>query len=563
MDRRQFLSISRLKSKQKNKLLDNDVIVNYSLSEFSGEWNKSKANHLLRRTLFGVNSKELNITLNDGLNKSVDNLLTIDEQLPEPPVKFIDNQQYDDGLEIGDTFINEPLASGVELQRILAVNSWWIENINTQSYSVREKMTLFWHNHFATKSDTVRVGRFQYATNQLFRENALGNYKNLVTKIGLDQNMMLFLNGNENITGRPNENYARELFELFSIGKGPQISEGNYTNYTEQDIQEAAKILTGWNFDYAGIRTNNYDIDFRPTLHDYSTKKFSKAFQEKTIFGSGENEYYELINMLFDQVETSKYIVRELYKWFVFYEIDDNIENNIIVPLAQVLRNNDFEVKSVLEILLKSEHFFDTAFIGAMIKNPVDFIASISKPVNLNFEPGGRRNFDPITIKYLAYYYNYFNKANEFGMELTNPPSVAGWDAYFQKPNYYRIWLSSVTLPARIQYLNQLFSNAGTGTPVPIKGSGIEILSDLESPNDPNNVVDYICEQLISFEITQEFKGQLKGYLVTEGLGDYTWSEAWYSYELDPENALYKASVEQKLNNLIVAISSLSEFQLM
>lgn len=563
MERREFFDAIISKPKYSNILTNENIEVKLSLEKYSGTWNYESASHLLRRSLFGFSDEKINKALNLGFEASIESLLNDDEAIPDPPVKFYPDSVADDGLDIGETFVDKNINFLAEPFRTLGVFSWWLENIRNQDFSLREKMTLFWHNHFATQLEVVRIGRFQYETNKLFRDHSIGNFKDLATKIAFDQTMMLFLNGNENISGRPNENYARELFELFTIGKGEQKGEGDYTNYTEKDVQEAAKVLTGWNFDYRNVQNGDYSVSFRSFIHDYSTKQFSSAFQNKVIQPTGEGEYYEMIDMIFDQEETSRFIVRELYKWFVFYKIDDKVEENIIQPLANILRENDFEVKPVLRTLLSSEHFFDNAFRGAMIKNPIDFYAGIIQSAKIDFNSLEFPGFDPISLKYYNYINNFYNRCRDAGMEIGNPPSVAGWEAYYQTPGYYRIWISSVTLPNRAEFTNTIFTQQGLRGDIPLTASSLEIVGDFEDAGYPDMLVDHLIKKMLPFDLDDQTKANLKLNLVLDGQGDYVWTGAWEDYKNNPENTLNRRSVQQKLNNLIISITNLSEYQLM
>ena len=139
-------------------------------------------------------------------------------------------------------------------------------------------MVLFWHNHFVTQSETVEEARYLYRYCELLRNHALGNFKQLTQDVTLNPAMLWYLNGNTNFVGAANENYARELFELFTIGKGEQIGEGNYTNYTEQDVLAAAKVLTGWYDQYTTVTSS-----FLSDWHDKSNKLFSEAFDNQII----------------------------------------------------------------------------------------------------------------------------------------------------------------------------------------------------------------------------------------------------------------------------------------
>ena len=179
--------------------------------------------------------------------------------------------------------------------------------------------------------------------------------------------MLRYLNGYVNTASAPDENYARELQELFTLGKGPAVQ------YTEADVRTAARVLTGWR-----INTTNYTSYFDATRHDTAAKVFSSFYGGKTITGktgaAGATETDELIDMIFLKDEVSKFICRRLYRWFVYYKIDAAVELNIIEPLAKIFRDNNYEIKPVMRALLQSEHFYDVLNQGCLIKSPVDLI---------------------------------------------------------------------------------------------------------------------------------------------------------------------------------------------
>ncbi len=561
MKRREF--IKDIISDVKDNNAYNTAELKGNLDEYTGEWGKSQANHLLRRTLFGFRKNDLEkaLTFNSS-SKCIDELTKIKAVEVDPPVKFYDSGQYPDTVKVGETWVNSYFSAQLENERIAGLKAWWFGKMIDQDFNIREKMTLFWHNHFSTESEIVRVGVFHYTTNELFREYALGNFKELVKKVTLDPTMLFYLNGNENLAGKPNENFARELLELFTIGKGPLIGDGNYTNYTEEDIREAAKVLTGWNLRIRGTVFEN-ELKFYSAIHDYSVKQFSSAFQNKTITPTGENEYIELINMIFNQDEVSRFIVRKIYKWFVYYNITEETETNIIEPLAKILRDDNYEIERVVKTLLKSNHFFQTESYGVMVKNPIDYVCGLVKNLELSFPTKNNPDLPEVTNKYLAWFNYGFQTASDLQLELFDPPSVAGWEAYYQTPTFYRIWISSATIQIRQQFVQNILSNRGLNRlNITLKASGIDFAETLSNPSDPNKLVNEMCDRLYPFDLTLNQKTILKLNIVDEGQGDYNWTNLWGLYQSNKNDQLTKATVETKLTNLLKSALELAEYQL-
>ena len=215
-----------------------------------------------------------------------------------------------------------------------------------------------------------------------FRNNFLGDFKQMVKEINVDAAMLTYLSGIYNVKDAPNENYARELFELFTVGKGPIDGEDSYTYYTESDIIEASKILTGWrvNRNHVGRGREYFTLD----RHDTSSKTFSEEFGNKTILSNGEKEHEDLIDLIFKNERVSEFICEKLYRWFVYYVINDEVKDKIIKPLAKTFRDNNYRVKPVLEQLFKSNHFYEMYIRGAVIKNPISFSLGFLRQFNLS-----------------------------------------------------------------------------------------------------------------------------------------------------------------------------------
>ena len=265
------------------------------------------------------------------------------------------------------------------------VTAWWWHNA-MQETTLKHKLSFFLHTSFTVGKDSgVGAATYFFDHINLLDFYAFGNLKTLAKKITLDNGMLDYLDNTQNNKNNPNENYAREYLELFTILKGEQIGSGNYTNYTEIDIQQAAKVFSGFK-----KRADRSDIDPDTNIpmgyininqHDTNDKTFSSAFGNQVISGKDtELEIYEeldtFVEMVFAQSETAKAYCRKLYRYFVKSEWNEEVETDIITPLADLLIANNFEILPVVTTLLSSEHFYDADdsdatdnIIGSIIKN--------------------------------------------------------------------------------------------------------------------------------------------------------------------------------------------------
>lgn len=543
-----------------NKTLPNVPRSFAGIEPYTGPWGPDQARHLLRRTLFGATPADGTRTAQSSLTNAVDQLLS-PWQEPNPPVHYASAQEYYKdangteyfGANRGETWVTLPYNGTFDGGRIRSMQAWWTGLMITQDFSIREKMTLFLHNLLVSEASDVGDARLMYKQNALLRRNALGNFKELIKEITLDPAILRYLNGNTNTKNKPNENYARELQELFTIGKGPEIAPGNYTNYTEQDVIEAAKVLTGWRDLRDSISTG-----FTANNHDTTDKQFSSAYGNRVIKGkTGETgareELDELLDMIFSQPETARNIVRELYRWFVYYVIDETAEQNVIEPLAQLFRSNGFELKPVLETLFKSAHFFDPINFGCMIKSPIDHVIGSLRTFSVALP-------DPTDV---ANSYNAYNNARDnasaMQQNLLYPPSVAGWPAYYQEPIYYQIWLNSDTIPKRFTYTDRLITGVRIGG-LTIAIKTIDFVKLVSDPSDPNLVVGEFGEMLFEAELSDTQKSFLKEFLVRQNQ-DYEWTNAWNAYINNPTAANTKV-VEDKLKALLQYMLTMAEYQL-
>lgn len=331
-----------------------------------GELTPKALLHLLKRSLFGAGQKDLTAFHGKDINQSLNVLLT-PSSFPAAPVQE-DSDIKDPLVPRGHQWTKAPYENDlIDNRRALFLRMWWMGNILNRDHSLTEKMTLFWHTHFVTEMDIVKDSRYSYTYLELIRKHALGNMKSLIREGTTNIAMLVYLGGNQNTKSAPNENYARELFELFTLGKDPRVK------YTEEDIRAAARILSGYKDD-----KDTLTVTFDPDLHDTGDKHFSAYFENHTIKGqeglAGKTEIDELIDMIFRRRDAALFFCRNIYRWFVCDTIDDRTEELIIEPLAQTFIDHDFEVVPVIRQLLSSRHFFDPAFRGAIVKSPVDLL---------------------------------------------------------------------------------------------------------------------------------------------------------------------------------------------
>lgn len=528
--------------------------VTTGLEPYTGEWTFEKAAHLLRRSTFGPSYPLINQAVEDGLTATIEKLFE-DLPMPEPPVNyyFVD----DPFAPVGETWVDKPYSPDINLlqHRYRSLNGWTAGLILQEGVSIREKLTLFWHNHFSIADVNDPKFRFKYI--DLLRSFAWGNFRDLIKAITIDPAMLRFLNGNQNTKNAPNENFARELLELYTIGKGDLIGPGDYSNYTEDDVVAIAKVLTGWRD--RGYITQNPDLEvgaiFIPNRHDTTTKTLSGHFDNAEIPNMGESEYLFLIDLIFQQDEVAKFISRKLYRWFVYYNIDENAEANVIEPMAQLLIDNDYEIEPVIRALLSSTHFFDILSIGPVIKNPLDFIMSVFKVPQVAIPPDSNLFND----------YNVWRRIIPFGaameMHYYDPPSVAGWKAYYQEPSYFRIWINATTLQERMSFTDRMTSNGYTYGGQNLKIDSLHLMTLLNDPYNPDNVISEFVQMLFPQPITDGQHAVLKETLLS-GQPDYEWTIEYSDYEANPDNSGLAESISSRLDNLLKAMLAMPEFYL-
>ncbi|MBI1343915.1 MAG: DUF1800 family protein [Terrimonas sp.] len=544
MDRRSFLTGVTKKIPATGKIQDTRYRnTDSGLTAYSGNWTRNEISHLLKRTMFGAKKSDIDYFLGMSASEAVDELLNAVIPSPSPPLRDYglisdeDGVLHDDkGVAQGQTWVNDyntlsdPVVKGsINRLRIESLRKWWAGLIVHQNRSIWEKMVLFWHHHFSVQVEEVDNATMMWKHHNLLRTNALGNVKQLVKEVTIDPAMLIHLNGYLNSKQAPDENYAREMQELFTVGKGPDSA------YTENDVITAARVLTGWRID------NTYTAYLDSNSHDTGSKTFSSFYNNTTISGSGQSEVSDLVDMIYSTTEAARFFCRKLYTWFVYYQVDETVETNIIVPLGEMLISNGFDVKPVLSALLKSEHFFDPENQACSIKSPLDMIAGTLREFNVPFPPYTDY------INGYPLFYAVYGKASAMQETLLQPPDVSGWQAYYQDPMFYEIWVNSNSLPKRADFTDAL-----------VEDNVIDyraFAGNTSNPADPNQLIDEVTELLLRYPLSGNSKLYIKNrFLINNTGNDATWTNAW--------NSNNNAVINSSLSALFKFMMNLPEFHL-
>ncbi len=540
-------------------LCPSDQPTSYSLSPYLGSWTKKEASHLLRRTTFGPTQAQISTAVADGIFLTVENIL----QIPtiEDPLTW---ETLEAVAPFGTTWVNSVLpvdpvqSDDTIIARRNSMRSWFAKRINSEQLnapSIAEKMCFFWHNHFGTRMENEHRISYDYYT--LIKSFALGNFRELIKQMTIDCNMLKFLNNDTNTKNSPNENFARELLELYTIGKGPQIGPGDYSNYTEDDVAAAARILTGWKVrEYFSTTTHPYSEYYAPH-HDVDDKQLSYHFNNAIVSNNDQNEFIDYINIIFQQTETANFICRKLYRYFVNFEITTQVESQVITQMAQTLISNNWEIRPVLKELLRSEHFYDVKLIGSNIKSPYEFIFSMLNPTFSipNFGILGDH------VVWRSLYYRCSNEDQNY----LYPPSVSGWPVYYQEPSFMRLWLNADTLADRFDAISDLTTGNGIGstynnTTYKIKINALGFLDSLSVPADGIQVINEICDLFLIKTVEQTKKDHLLDIL-TNGLPAFEWTIQYNEYILNPGDPNYADPVRQRVELVLKELFMYPEFQ--
>jgi uncharacterized protein (DUF1800 family) len=362
--------------------------------------------HLYARAGFGIRFEDLHAHENWSVKKTVKKLFETSEK-QEPINVVVENID----LRIrpkDETEDQKRLSQEDRDNQRRKLNDAWIKQMGETDAQLREKMTLFWHGHFATN---INNAFYEQALNNIHRDNALGNFRVLLMQTSRSVAMLQFLNNHENKKGHPNENFARELMELFTLGRG---------NYTEKDVKESARAFTGWTYD-----GKTSDFAFRPNVHDDGIK----TFMGQSANFCGE----DIIDIICADKQTAVFICTKLYKYFV-NEVPDM---DHVKQMADLFYNANYEIKPLLEFVFLTDWFYDDKNIGNLIKSPIEILIGLNRQFYISYQ-----NPDIVI---------HFQQI--LGQELFRPPSVAGWPGG-------RRWIDSSTLMYRMQVPSTIL-NAG------------------------------------------------------------------------------------------------------
>ena len=534
----------------------NPVTVTSGIRRYKGEWAETQVAHLLRRTMFGASRADVGYFLKHSPRKAVRELVRTEYSLPGPPVNTYNDDKYTDPeIAAGADWTVSLKYDGMNnYRRRNSFKSWWLGLMLDQDRSLREKMVLFWHNHFVTESNNVDNALFCYRYNALLREHALGNFRELTRAVTTEPAMLRYLNGYANTKKAPDENYGRELQELFTVGKGPD------SRYTESDVKAAARVLTGYTINY-----KTYSSSFDHNRHDETDKQFSAFYGNTIIRGikgvAATAELDQLVDMIFSREEVSRFICRKLYRFFVYHQIDDATEQNVIRPLAILFRKKDYEIKPVLEELLCSRHFFDPANYGSMIKSPIDFTVGLCREFNVSFPDAGQY------ADQYGVWEQMRNQAAGLQQNIGDPPNVAGWQAYYQEPEYDKLWISSDTLPKRNQFTDRMLGGGLGRNGRKVVIDPVAFAASLSGADDPDKLIAASARALYSIDLSPEEQQFMKTNILLSGLtgmaSDHYWTNAWTTYKENPGDKAARDTVNNKLKALYRHLMDLPEYQLM
>lgn len=519
------------------------------LEPYAGAWGIKEAAHLLRRTTFGAKYPDVKRLAAMSASNAIAEIMTpFSGDFPKPVNDYF-GEANDPDVAPGETYIGAEWNNDIEGQRIWSLKNWWLRRQINQDATIGEKMILFWHNHIPIQFFDVFWVNWNYDYLNKLYTNCLGNFKTMIREMTLDTAMLFYLNGQQNSKEEPDENYARELQELFCIGKGPDA------NYTEEDVQAMARVLTGWRYNWGQEK-----VEFATWAHDTGDKQLSAFYNNAVIDGrsgsAGQFELDDLLDIIFDNNEVAAFVCRKIYRFFVYHEIDADTEANVIQPLADIFRNNNYEIMPVMDALVRSQHFFDTANRGAMIKPAVDYQVSLCREFNVDFPDASELADNYEMSGFMMYFLELMQQS------IGDPPNVAGWPAYYQLPQYDKQWVSTDTLPRRLQLSDYMIFVGIESDNFTAQMNLVEITKQFSNPGNPIKLVEEAVEWLYGIDVSVGVQLVLKSILLSGQLQDYYWTNAWNEHLADPDDPMKAETVRTRLLGFYRYILRLEEYQL-
>jgi uncharacterized protein (DUF1800 family) len=494
-------------------------------------WNYERAAHVLRRASIAPKNSQILDAVSKGFESTIDMIfkpfsVDISEISPwcdeDPQIKPIAPKTLQDILD-------------ERIQRREIIGRWYLKVIGTSKISIQERMVSFWHNHFVSEFDVVDTPQWMYIQNQLFRKNCLGNFRTFVQDVTIDPAMLIYLDGYKNKkignNKQINENYARELMELFTCGV---LDWNNNPNYTENDVLEAARSLSGWTFS--------------PSTHPDAIERASRVGRSglflqsnwdsgsKTFMGkTGNWRYTDIISILFSERsdQIALYICEKIYRAFV-YDTPDRV---IIRALADEFKKN-WEIKPMLMRLLKSAHFFDKVNIGAMYKSPIDYILGSLHMMNITHIPD-------FALKEMSRFNrDVSNRLTSLGQSIFNPPNVKGWPGG-------RTWVSTSTISQRHKLMIDIINGTISFNKIKYYDfDPIVFAKSFPDPTNPRTLCTDICNAMLN-TAPSEKEYQMLLDTMLDGAKEYEWTID------DP-----KFQADKRLKKFLIEVAKLAKYQL-
>lgn len=561
----------------------------YSLDPYNSDLSYREKCHLLRRSLVGVNKRHLDDLNNLDFDQIFEKIFS-PETLEEPTNNYYykrSNEEWNtiygrDDVLPGETFVNN--ASTQRNENDEWENGDWVRrqciqkhmfmNIYDQDTSIHWKIFLFLHNLVPTDGGQGADNKGLWSYYKLIFDSCFSSYKEFVFNITVNPSMLIYLNLASSNKDTPDENYAREVQELFTVGKRP------FSMFTEDDVSEAARLLVGYSVRWESVHENReitYNVD--RWNHDTGDKQFSSFYGNRKIQGRDTpdgmiEELREFVDMLFYPEQTKLYISRRLYQFFVNPVVTEEIERNIIVPLSEVFENSNYSLTDTLKVLLKSKHFFDESNFYNIIKSPFDYVFGIFKELDIlngvirNYEQEQENNgsfsipdrlSNPDTLKF--YILNSFEwTLNNQAMNLGLPPSVSGWPPFYQKPVYDLFWINSVTLKNKIDTVEAACKwGLWLEDNYNITCDKMDYLFTYDNHEDVDDLLDEMTARLLSSGISEQDKGRIISTSFN-GADKMHWTELVRDFKNGNDDA--KWEIQGIFENIMFQVFSLGEYNL-
>ncbi len=540
------------------------------------------AYHLLRRTTYKITKRRIVQFSKMTPLQAVSELFTFKNAtnlIPASPLSIPGGKTFIPTFDA--PVIEETLAVADGIQDL----TWWTYSAYRDP-SAQFKITAFLHTLFVADSSAAVFTDFDHK--ELLRYHAYGSLKELAYRMTFDRRMTVYLNNNINIAGGPNQNYAREFLELFTILKGKQKGTGDYTNYTEHDVQQAARVFSGFTTDADGghkfNRLNRVDpITNLPiglanfATHDKGDKTFSSAFGNKTIKGATnvadmKRELQEFIDMIFAHPATAISYATKMYRHFVGAKITPEIQSGVIIPLAANLRANNYNVRIALTKLWISKHFYDDEdsvkhdqVIGSIVKNPLEFFMHTLSLLEMPI-PTYKANSPAILglTNWITY------NAAAAGFPIFLPQSVNGYGGYSDAPNYDRNWITTASLRLRYEYsIAQFLKGIGFANsagyvfkidlPKFVRDSNHQDGKNFRDPANPDKLVaDFMV--LLHLEVASGDRFTHFKQILLGAIGVTNWKNEWNAWIANPS---VTNGVKPALDRLVTALIKSPESQIL